>query len=64
MCTQVDKRWACGHIGFFHIKWCRKQFKGCKGPSAQHETVDDNEECSDCKRRFAVPQSFEVTTDG
>ncbi|RCI09981.1 hypothetical protein L249_8653 [Ophiocordyceps polyrhachis-furcata BCC 54312] len=58
MCTQVDKRWACGHIGFFHIKWCRKQFKGCKGPSAQHETVDDNEECSDCKRRFAVPQSY------
>ncbi|PHH86050.1 hypothetical protein CDD83_10825 [Cordyceps sp. RAO-2017] len=58
MCTQVDKRWACGHVGYFQIKWCERIFKGCKGTSAQHEIIDEPEECGDCKRRYTLPKPF------
>lgn len=53
MCTQVDKKWACGHIVFYRIIWCERQFKGCKGTSAHHDVVDEPDKCGDCKRRSA-----------
>lgn len=56
MCIQVDKRWACGHIGYFRIDWCERLFKGCKGISAHHDIIDVAEECGDCKRRFTLPK--------
>jgi hypothetical protein len=59
MCTQVDKRWSCGHIGYFHIKFCDRLFKGCKGTSAVHEFVDVDEMCSDCERRDTLPEPLE-----
>lgn len=55
MCTQVDKQWVCGHVGYYKIKWCSRLFKGCKGTPAQHEIVKDREKCGDCKRRETLP---------
>lgn len=56
MCTQVDKRWACGHIGYFRIDRCDELFKGCKGTRAQHDIVDEPSVCSDCLRRENLPK--------
>lgn len=58
MCTQVDKKWACGHIGYHRIRWCDRLFKGCKGTSSQHELVNDPEKCDDCHRRENLPKPF------
>ncbi|KFH41193.1 hypothetical protein ACRE_080990 [Hapsidospora chrysogenum ATCC 11550] len=55
MCTQVDKRWACGHVGYFQIKYCERLFKGCKGTTAHHEILEEPELCSDCLRRKTLP---------
>ena len=51
MCIQVDKRWKCGHIGFFTVKWCPSVGKGCKGTAAEHEVVKVGEKCGDCEAR-------------
>ncbi|KAK0385223.1 hypothetical protein NLU13_7700 [Sarocladium strictum] len=59
MCTQVDKQWACGHTGFFMIKFCDNLFKGCKGTSATHEIVTDKDRCGDCHRRDSLPEPLE-----
>lgn len=56
MCTQVDKRWACGHIGYYRIKWCDQMFKDCKGTSAEHEVIDEAKVCGDCLRRQTLPK--------
>lgn len=56
MCIQVDKRWKCGHIGFFKIKWCEKAFNGCKGTPAHHDIVEDDQRCGDCERRDSLPE--------
>lgn len=56
MCTQVDKRWACGHVGFYRIKWCEQIFKTCKGTTEKHDIIDEKEECSDCERRRTLPK--------
>ncbi|KAF4504896.1 hypothetical protein G6O67_008289 [Ophiocordyceps sinensis] len=60
MCTQVDKRWACGHVGYYSIKWCEQLFKGCKGTSAKHEIIEEMAVCSDCKRRFTLPKGLKL----
>lgn len=60
MCTQVDKRWACGHTGYVRIKFCDKLFKGCKGTSAVHEIEEDKDKCGDCQRRESLPEPFEA----
>lgn len=56
MCTQVDKRWVCGHVGYFRIKRCDRLFKGCKGTTAKHEIIDVPEVCGDCERRQTLPK--------
>lgn len=56
MCIQVDKRWTCGHIGYFKIIWCKMIFKTCKGTSATHEVIDVAEVCDDCERRITLPE--------
>lgn len=56
MCTQVDKKWACGHVGYFSVKLCDKLFKGCKGTSAKHDIIEEPGLCSDCQRRETLPK--------
>lgn len=60
MCTQVDKKWACGHYSFFKINFCKELFKGCKGTSSVHDTVTSDEICSDCERRESLPEPYEA----
>lgn len=58
MCTQVDKKWACGHVGYFRLKQCEFLFKGCKGTSAKHDIVLEAGLCSDCQRRETLPKEY------
>lgn len=55
MCTQINKRWACGHTGFYTVKICENLFKSCKGTTAKHEIVDDPVKCGDCHRKETLP---------
>jgi hypothetical protein len=58
----MDKKWSCGHIGYYQIRVCDKLFKGCRGTKPEHEMVDDPEKCGDCQRRDAVPKPFALGT--
>lgn len=58
MCTQVDKRWTCGHIGYYTVKRCEWLFKGCKGTTAHHEIIEEPVRCGDCQRRETLPKPF------
>lgn len=59
MCTQIDKQWACGHIGYYKIRFCEKLFKGCKGTSHEHEIIYEADKCGDCERRESLPNPLE-----
>ena len=56
MCTQVDKKWACGHIGYYAVDMCDQLFKGCKGTSAKHRVIEEPVVCGDCERLKALPK--------
>ena len=56
MCTQIDKQWICGHIGYFKVQRCERLFKGCKGTTAKHDVVYVTELCGDCQRRATLPK--------
>ncbi|KAJ9423126.1 hypothetical protein QL093DRAFT_2261768 [Fusarium oxysporum] len=58
MCMQVDRQFACGHIGFLNIRWCQRVFNGCKGPSHIHDIVYDEEICPDCLRKETLPKPW------
>ncbi|KOS23019.1 hypothetical protein ESCO_003805 [Escovopsis weberi] len=60
MCMQVDKQWACGHVGFSHILWCEQLFKSCKGTSAKHHILFEPGECDDCQRRRNLPKPWKA----
>ncbi|KAH7275858.1 hypothetical protein B0J15DRAFT_27238 [Fusarium solani] len=58
MCVQVDRQFACGHIGFFNIRWCPRALNGCKGPSHKHDIIYVMESCPDCVRKENLPKPW------
>lgn len=60
MCTQVDKQWICGHIGYYQIRWCDKALNGCKGTSAAHDIIQVAEKCDDCIRKDTLPPPLDM----
>jgi hypothetical protein len=49
MCTQIDKKWDCGHYGFHNMLWCHQE--GCRGPSPVHKVVRATGICGLCVER-------------
>lgn len=60
MCTQVDKQWTCGHVGYYQIRWCDKALNGCKGTTATHDIIQIAEKCDDCIRKETLPPPLDM----